>query len=126
MTASRDVVVAVCDAYIAAMSAHEPDRVVKLFAENASHEEPIGTPVRHGWDEIHAFLDEHNDMGFVLSRLGPVTVVGNHGAFQARVEVPTPQGTRTMAATDLVTVDEDGLISRIVVLPDPHADPTQD
>lgn len=123
MTPSREDVIAVCDAYISAMSAHEPGGVVKMFATNASHEEPIGTPARHGRNEIRAFLDQHNDVGFVLSRLGPVTVVGNHGAFQARVEVPTPQGMRTMTATDLITVDEDGLISGIVVLPDAHADP---
>ena len=124
MSISRETVVSVCDAYIAAMSAGDPERTVKLFAPGASHEEPIDTPVRHGHEEIFAFLDQYKDMGFTLTRLGPVTVVGNRGAFQARVDIPTPDGTRSMTATDLITVDDDGLISGIVVLPDAAADPT--
>lgn len=123
MSPTRDVVIEVCDAYIAAMSAGDPERTVKLFAPTATHEEPIDTPVRHGRQEILAFLDQYKDMGFTLTRLGPVTVVGNRGAFQARVDIPTPDGNRSMTATDLVTVDDDGLISGIVVLPDAAASP---
>ena len=123
MSISRETVVSVCDAYIAAMSAGDPERTVRLFAENATHEEPIDTPVRHGREEIFAFLDQYKDLGFTLTRLGPVTVVGNRGAFQARVDIPTADGSRSMTATDLVTVGDDGLISGIVVLPDPAADP---
>lgn len=123
MSITRETVVSVCDAYIAAMSVGDPARTVKLFARDASHEEPIDTPVRHGHDEIFAFLDQYKDMGFKLTRLGPVTVVGNRGAFQARVDIPTPDGTRSMTATDLLTVDDDGLISGIVVLPDAAAVP---
>lgn len=123
MSASREAVIAAADAYIAAMSVGDPARTVKLFAPDASHEEPIDTPVRHGHDEIFAFLDQYKDLGFTLARLGPVTVVGNRGAFQIRVDVPSADGTRSLAATDLITVDEDGLISGIVVLPDAQADP---
>lgn len=123
MSISRETVVSVCDAYIAAMSAGDPERTVQLFSETARHEEPIDTPVRHGRAEIFAFLDQYKNLGFTLTRLGPVTVVGNRGAFQARVDIPTADGGRSMTATDLVTVDDDGLISAIVVLPDPAADP---
>lgn len=123
MSASREAVVAAADAYITAMSAGDPARTVALFAPDASHEEPIDTPVRHGRDEIFAFLDQYKDLGFTLTRLGPVTVVGNRGAFQVRVDVPGPEGARSLTATDLITVDEDGLISGIVVLPDAQADP---
>lgn len=123
MSTSRQTVIEVCDAYVAAMSVGDPSATVKLFAPEASHEEPIGTPVRRGHEQIFAFLDQHKDLGFTLSRLGPVTVVGNRAAFQVRVDMPVPGGTRSLAATDLVTVDEDGLISSIVVLPDAEADP---
>jgi|GEM_PF-5419855 len=105
------------------MSVGDPARTAALFAVDATHQEPIDTPVRQGREEIFAFLDQYNDLGFTLTRLGPVTVVGNRGAFQVRVDVPTPDGTRAMTATDLITVDDEGLISDIVVLPDSQADP---
>ncbi len=123
MSITRETVVSVCDAYIAAMSAGDPVRTAELFAPDASHEEPIDTPVRHGREEIFAFLDQFKELGFTLTRLGPVTVVGNRGAFQVRVDVPTPDGSRSLTATDLVTVNDDGLISGIVVLPDAAAVP---
>lgn len=126
MPLDRDKVVRVCDAYIAAMSESNPDRVMALFAPDATQEEPIGTGVRTGHAEIRAFFEKHMHLGFVLRRLGPVTVVGNHGAFQVRVDVPTPDGNRSLTATDLVTVNEDGLITSIVVLPDAEADPDAD
>lgn len=123
MPPSRKTIIETCDAYIAAMSAQDPDRTVRLFAQGATQEEPIGTPVRTGREEIRAFFAQHNDLGFVLRRLGPVTVVGDRGAFQVRVELPTPDGPHALTATDLVTVNEDGLITAIVVLPDAEADP---
>lgn len=123
MTTPREAVITAADAYIAAMSASDPERTAALFAVDASHEEPIDTPIRRGRDEIFAFLDQYKDLGVTLTRLGPVTVVGNRGAFQVRVDVPTPDGTRSMTATDLITVDDEGLISDIVVLPDADADP---
>ena len=123
MTITRETVVSACDAYIAAMTVGDPAKTVELFAPDATHEEPIDSPVRHGHDEIHGFLDQHKNLGFTLTRLGPVTVVGNRGAFQVRVDVPTADGKRSLTATDLITVNDDGLISGIVVLPDAAADP---
>ncbi|QIX26496.1 SnoaL-like domain-containing protein [Nocardioides sp. JQ2195] len=125
MSSTREAVIAACDAYIAAMSVGDPTATVALFAPDASHEEPAGTPVRHGHDEIFGFLDQYKDIGFKLTRLGPVTVVGNRGAFQIGVDVPTPDGIRSIAATDIITVSDDGLISGIVVFPDSQADPTE-
>lgn len=125
MSITRETVIAAADAYIAAMSVGDPAATAQLFTADASHEEPIDTPVRHGRDEIFAFFDKYKDVGFKLTRLGPVTVVGNRGAFQVQVDVPTPNGPRSLTATDLITVTEDGLISGIVVLPDSAADPTK-
>lgn len=123
MSLDRDRIVEICDAYCASMSVGDPDATTKLFAPDATQEEPVGTPARHGHDEIRGFFAQHQDMGFKLTRLGPVTVVGNRAALQIQVEVPTEGGSRFLTATDLITVDDDGLISAIVVYPDMHADP---
>lgn len=125
MSLSRQQVVDVCDRYCAAMSVGDPDATARLFAVDASHEEPVGTPVRHGRAEIRAFFEQHQGIGFTLTRLGPATVVGNRAAFQIRVEVPTPEGPRLLTATDLITVDDDGLISAIQVYPDSDAHPDE-
>jgi len=123
MPLTRDQIVDVCDRYCAAMTAGDPDRTVALFAADATHEEPVGTGVRRGHEEIHAFLHSNKDVAFTMTRLGPVTVVGRRAAFQARVDVPGPDGMLSLTATDLVTVDDDGLIAGIVVYPDLEAHP---
>ncbi|MDN5893903.1 MAG: nuclear transport factor 2 family protein [Nocardioides sp.] len=123
MPLTRHEAIARCDAYAAAMTAGDPSMTVQLFAEDATHEEPIGTPTRHGREEILAFLEGNAGVSLTMVRIGPVTVVGNHAAFQARVDVPTPDGQLSLTATDLITFDDAGLIGEIVVLPDIEADP---
>ena len=52
-----------------------------------------------------------------------MTVVGIRAAFQAHVAVDTPEGPFAMTTTDVLTIDDNCLISEILAFPDRGADP---
>lgn len=120
---TRDDICQLTEAYLAALNARDPQAVVALFAPDASQQEPVGTTPRVGREEILAFFEGHKDAPLTVTRFGPVTVVGNRAAFQVHVAMDTPDGGFTMTTTDVITVNEDGLISEILAFPDRQADP---
>jgi len=120
---TREEICRLCDDYIAAVSSHDPDAVIALFADDAVQEEPVGSAPNVGREAIRAFFEGHRDAPFTLTRFGPVNVVGNRAAFQAHVAMDTPEGPFAMTTTDVITVDEDCRISEILAFPDRQGDP---
>lgn len=61
---------------------------LELFAPDATMEDPVGSPVKHGLEEIGAFFDQSHGMADTLrlQATGPVRVAGDEAAFpmQAR------------------------------------------
>jgi steroid Delta-isomerase len=119
---SREEMCAQCDAYVAAVAARDIEAILKVFAPDATQEEPIGTAARIGHDGIRSFFAESAAVPFTVSRLGPITVSGRVAAFQIRVDFEG-QVMAPMTSTDVVTFDEVGLIKSIVAIPDLAAHP---
>lgn len=119
---TREEICSLAESYLAAVSAHDPDAVVRLFGEDAVQQEPVGSAPNVGRERIRTFFHE-NDAPFQLTRFGPVTVVGNRAAFQVRVAVDGPTGHVEMTTTDVITVDECCRITEILAFPDRDADP---
>lgn len=119
---SREEICAQCDAYVAAVAAHDTEAIVKVFAPDATQEEPVGSAPRIGHDGIRSFFTESEGFPFTVSRLGPITVSGQVAAFQIRVDFEG-QAMPPMSSTDVVTFNEDGLIQSIVAIPDLAAHP---
>lgn len=40
------------DAYFAAIAARDPERIASAFAKDGEIEDPVGSPIRHGRDEV--------------------------------------------------------------------------
>lgn len=120
---TRDQITTLCDNYLAAVSKRDPDAVMALFAEGAAQEEPVGSAPNVGKGEIRKFFEERKEVPITVTRFGPVNVVRNRAAFQALVVVEAPGQRRELTSTDVITVDEDGLISEIIAFPDPLGDP---
>lgn len=120
--ATREQICAVCDEYVAAVAAHDTDRTVRLFAPDASQEEPVGNTPNVGHENIRKFFAQSEGFPFQVRRLGPITVSGNVAAFQIRVDFPGGDP-RPMTSTDVVTFDDDGRIRSLVAIPDAAADP---
>ncbi len=63
--------------YIEAFNADDAQRVVALFADQASIEDPVGTPVKEGRSEIDAFYAYATSVGARLELMAPPR--GSHG-----------------------------------------------
>jgi steroid delta-isomerase len=67
--------------YVAAFDANAPERVVALFAEDATVEDPVGSPQHVGHDAILGFYATSMQTGAKLRLDGPVRIAGDYAAF---------------------------------------------
>lgn len=122
---SRDVLVKLSDDYLAAVLTGDGDIVAALFAPDGVVEDPIGAPVRRGYDQLRAFYGQPRDIRLVR-RIGPVTVYGRSAAFQFEIRLTPrepppgiPSGSEvSLVITDILTFGDDGRIVRMVGIPD--------
>ena len=87
-------------------------------------EEPVGSTPNIGRRPCRTFFEAHRDAPLTMTRFGPVNVVGNRAVFQAHVAMDTGEGGFTMTTTDVITVDDDCLITEILAFPDRQGDPS--
>jgi steroid Delta-isomerase len=102
---SQETMKAAMQAYIDAFNSGSADAVVALYAEDATVEDPVGSPVKHGNAEIRAFYAHSIATGAKLALDAPVR--GSHAnaaamAFSARI------GSLTVRVIDIMTFDEAG------------------
>ncbi len=102
---SQETMKAAMQAYIDAFNSGSAEAVVALYAEDATVEDPVGSPVKRGKAEIRAFYTHSIATGAKLALDAPVR--GSHGnaaamAFSARI------GPVTVRVIDIMTFDEAG------------------
>jgi steroid Delta-isomerase len=102
---SQETMKAAMQAYIDAFNSGSADAVTALYAENATVEDPVGSPPKQGKAQIHAFYAHSIATGAKLSLDAPVR--GSHAdsaamAFSARI------GPLTVRVIDVMTFDEAG------------------
>jgi steroid delta-isomerase len=108
-TTIRDTI----DRYWKAFSAGDRDGWLSLFTEDATVEDPVGTPVRYGHTEIGAFFDESQSLAdsIELRSMDVTNVCGDQAAFAMQIR-PLIGGTAfVMEAIDVMTFADDGRIS---------------
>jgi steroid Delta-isomerase len=95
-------------AYLDAFNSGSATAVVALYAEDATVEDPVGSPVKRGKAEIHAFYTHSITTGAKLALDAPIR--GSHGnsaamAFTARI------GPVTVRVIDIMTFNEAGKVT---------------
>jgi steroid delta-isomerase len=100
------------DRYLAMFSAGDREGWLALWADDCTMEDPVGSPVRHGKDEVVAFYDQSLTMAdsVELRPLGIVVVIGNEASFAFEVRPVLGGATFTMPAIDAMTFDDDARI----------------
>jgi len=68
-------------AYVAAFGAGDPDQAAALFAEDATVEDPVGTPVHKGREAIRAFYAASMKTGAKLKLEGPIRIAADYAVF---------------------------------------------
>lgn len=103
-------------AYIDAFNRVDPDAIVALYAEDATVEDPVGSPPKVGRKAIAEFYAYAIKSGAKLKLAAPIR--GSHGnsaAMAFDVELNMPQGDKTARAVirviDVMTFDEAGRFS---------------
>ncbi|MGQ7934081.1 nuclear transport factor 2 family protein [Paraburkholderia sp. D1E] len=101
--------------YIEAFNAADAARVVALFADNASVEDPVGTPLKEGKSEIETFYTYATSLGARLELMAPPR--GSHGnsaSISFRVHIAAQDGRPAhIDVTDVMDFDAAGKILRM-------------
>ena len=102
---SQETMTAAMQAYIDAFNSGSAEAVVALYAEDATVEDPVGSPLKRGKTEIRAFYTHSIATGAKLALDAPIR--GSHAnaaamAFSAHI------GPVTVRVIDIMTFDEAG------------------
>lgn len=101
---------AVVHAYVAAFEAGSVHAAAALFADNATVEDPIGTPIKSGRDEIHAFYATSMATGAKLELTGDPRFAGDYVAFAFQVKLHWGGQDNVIEVIDTFRLDDDGKI----------------
>lgn len=82
-----DRMIAAVHGYIAAFEAGSADAVAALYAEDATVEDPFGTPAHHGREAIRAFYAESMKTGAKLTLDGEIRIAGDYAVFPFSVHL---------------------------------------
>lgn len=101
--------------YIEAFNAADAARIVALFADNASVEDPVGTPLKEGKSEIETFYTYATSVGARLELMAaPRGSHGNSASISFRVHITAQDGRPAyIDVTDVMDFDAAGKILRM-------------
>lgn len=93
-------------AYVAAFAAGSADAVADIYAENATVEDPIGSPIHTGREAVRAFYAESMKTGAKLTLEGPVRIAGDYAVFPFSVHLDYEGGPKRIDVIDTFRFDE--------------------
>lgn len=96
-------------AYIDAFNRSDAAGIVALYSEDATVEDPVGTPVMRGREAIEKFYNMGIATGAKLKLAAPIR--GSHGnsaAMAFDVELKMPQGPALIRVIDVMSFDAAG------------------
>lgn len=109
--ATKEELVAAVAEYCRAETAADKDAWVGLFAEGATHEDPVGNPVNVGLEAISSFWDSFQQMDIELWTTDDPIVCGNEVIVFMRVRVGLPEGTHEVGPiVDHIVFNDEGKI----------------
>lgn len=99
--------------YLDRLAALDKEGWLALWTDDATMEDPVGSPLKEGKAAIGEFIDGVAQMvdGMETRLAGPVNVCGNEAAFQFEIR-PLVGGERfVVTAYDVMTFDDDARIT---------------
>lgn len=96
-------------AYIDAFNRSDADSIAALYADDASVEDPVGSPVKQGREAIAAFYKMAVSTGAKLKLAAPIR--GSHGnaaAMAFDVQLNMPEGEAVIRVIDVMTFNHAG------------------
>lgn len=110
---STDKMIAAVEGYIEHFNAQDHNAIAQLYAENATVEDPIGTPIKNGREEIRTFYEKAVSSGAKLKLTSPIRVAQNEAAFAFQVTSKREQGDMTIDVIDTFAFNEAGEVTQM-------------
>lgn len=92
--------------YMEAVSTDNLDLIREIYADNATVEDPVGTPPKEGIDAILAFYGSFKGFGVKLQLKDSVKCAGNAAAFPFTAQI----GPRALDVIDVFEFDNNGKV----------------
>jgi steroid delta-isomerase len=96
--------------YVDAFEAGSADAVIVLFAEDATVEDPLGTPIKRGHAELREFYAVSMATGAKLALLGPPRCAADYVAFPFSVTLEWGGQTSVIEVIDTFRLNDAGKI----------------
>ena len=106
---SHEDKVRIVESYIDAFANQNPEGVVALFAEDATVEDPIGSPAHIGLEAIRTFYTASMATGAKLKLEGPVRTASDYAAFAFSVTL-NYDGEKRVDVIDTFRFNADGKV----------------
>jgi steroid delta-isomerase len=87
------------------------ETIVALYADDATIEDPIGSPLHRGIDGVRAFYENAVKSGVTMKRSGPVRVAGGEAATPLVVLVGPTGQQQVIDIISVMTFSDDGKIT---------------
>ena len=101
----------VCETYTRSLEASDLESLLDLFADDASIEDPVGTPLREGKEVLRAFYAEACQGVAKAELTGSPRLAGNEVAFPFTVTAGTPEQEITINIIDVFRFNDAGKVA---------------
>ncbi len=101
------------EAYVAAFDAGNANAAADLFADDATVEDPIGTPLISGIEAIRAFYVKSMKTGAKLRLDGPVRGADRYAAFAFTVLLNYQGGEKQISVIDTFAFNDAGKVTQM-------------
>lgn len=106
---SEQTMKAAMQAYIDCFNRSDAAAIADLYSEDATVEDPVGSPVKQGKAEVAAFYKMAVATGAKLKLAAPIRAShGNSAAMAFDVQLNMPTGEAIIQVIDVMTFDEAG------------------
>jgi steroid Delta-isomerase len=103
---------ATIESYIEMMCQSDIEGIMALYADDATAEDPVGGDVQQGSEAIKNFYSMTAPL-LQVELTGPICVAGNECAFPLLAQLTMGEDISYLDATDVLTFNDDGKISRM-------------
>ena len=108
-----DQMTAAVHSYVDAFARADAEAAVALFAEDASVEDPVGTPPKVGHEAIREFYTFSMGTGAKLHLQGPIRVGDDFAAFAFQVRLKMGEADATVDVIDVFRFDATGKVCKM-------------
>ncbi len=99
--------------YVEAYNARDLEKITNLYTEKARIEDPVGTDIVLGSEDIESFWKNAFSYDMVLKQEGPIFVCGNEAAVALSVRIKSNDGYEDLPIINIITYTEEKMISSV-------------